>query len=370
MILEERKNRIESLLRSAGFERLLPVEYQSSINDVELWTGTLDTPSSNAEYQVRAYFFDEQSGLVVDYEEDKNTLSAGRTQTSAWSHAPVLLHSGRTKDTGVLLTCRGIDESVFLQAPPSPTQSGYSYHRQLDRVIGWDYFRDFQGHPTKVYVTSIKRAEHLHRTLGELNEACRHGSDSDKHDFGFPAVLAVLQISNELLVGDAPEEYRDLAMVVTVIEGSEVLYGHPLPDASMRQRCIAQLFLAMRVAHRNRFTLSRAGGTNYVPRFVTQVGALNDAYYVWRDPDLKQAEQLWESQETDLINGLLTVCNFESELQAGQNVMLEALKSYMKPDPVRDDLVELVFQPSIPANDFLQHAKRVAASVLAMTADF
>jgi hypothetical protein len=374
MNLDEQKDRIESLLKAAGFERLCPVTHKSSINDVETWTGTLRTGSGSAEFEVRAYSFSDQPGLVVDYEEEKEALNAKSTQTAAWRSAAVLLHAERTTDVGILLTCRRSDEHLFREMPPETDIGRYSYHPQLDRVFGGDYFRDINGHPAKVCVTSLKRAQELHPVLAELHECYRQApSWPRKLECPFPMVLTVIGTLGDWLgAANAPPEYRELALVITLIAGMEVVRHSPPAGASARQDCITQLFRGMRAVHANRFTFSRpGGGCNYVPGFITTAGALNDAYFVWRDPTLERVEELWQSQEMDLMNGLLTVAGFENGPPAAKcEVLREGIRAYIAPASLRDDIVELVFESGPPGSDFVRHVERVAAAVLATTADF
>jgi hypothetical protein len=156
--------------KKSGSEILCPVEYKSSINDVEIWKGTLESGSGRAGFEVRAYSFSDQLGLVVDYEEEKELLNGGNSQMAGWGGASVLLYAERAPDIGILVTCRASDEQLFREMPPETEVGRYSYHPQLDRVLGGDYFRDFQGHPTKACITSLKRAQEWYPVLGEIHE--------------------------------------------------------------------------------------------------------------------------------------------------------------------------------------------------------
>jgi hypothetical protein len=373
MTLDEQKDRIEFLLQAAGFERLRPVLYESSINDIEIWTGTLKSGWGSAKFEVRAYSFDNQPNLVVDYEEEKQALTSGRTQTAGWNEARVLLCAKRAPDVGILLTCRASDEHFFREMPPETTGGRYSYHPQLDRVLGGDYFRDFQGHPMKVYVTSLKRAQELYPLLGALHETFEQSPAwPGKLKYPVPTTLAVFALSENLLgSGAVPPEYHELALFLTVIASTEVVLDLPPSGQSARLECVTQLFRAMRVVHANRFTFSRRSGCNYIPAFVTPSGALNDAYFLWRDLALERAEELWQCQETDLINGMLTVAGLADEPAAKKReVLLECVRAYLAPASVQNDIAELTLDPGVPDSEFLRHVKRVAATVLATTADF
>jgi hypothetical protein len=371
--LNEQKDRIESLLKTGEFERLCPIAYKSSINDVEIWTGSLESGSGRAGFEVRAYSFRDHPGLVVDFEEEREALNVGSSRMAGWDDASVLLYAKRAPDMGILVTCRASDERLFREMPPQTEVGRYSYHPQLDRVLGGDYFRDLNGHPAKACITSLKRAEEWYPVLGALNEVFKQAPAwPGKLEYPFPVVLTVIATSDDLLRGvSAPPEYRELALVITLIAGVEVVRHSPPSGPSARQECITQLFRGMRVAHANHFSFSRTGGCDYVSGFVTPAGALNDGYFVWRDSKLDHAEELWQSQETDLINGLLTVAGFEDgSLAAKCEVLLDGVRAYMAPATVRNDIDELVLEPGALGSDFLRHVKRIAATVLASTADF
>ena len=371
MTKDEQKKVIEAHLESAGFAGLGPIEPGPDIDDIEVWKGMLKSPSGDARFEIRVYDLARWPGLVVDFEEDKFGLDSLSPRISSSGESLVLLHSVRTPELAFLLTCRKRDAQMFEGMVSEKASETYSYHPQLDRILGGDYFRQQEKVWTKACMMSMKRATKLYVMLLDLSKAFEECDTwPGKLEYGIPAPLAVFKLPTEAISSlKVPVEYGELALMVTVVNGPQVLAATPGSDAVPRSRFIAQVFRGMRLTHGQQMAFSQGIGCNYLPRFLTPEGALTDAYFLWKVASIDDSEEMWRCQETDLINGLLTAIHLaERDIARQLKVLLECISAYLEPEPLRLDLEELILEPG---NDWqydrVPHVKRIAASVLSMT---
>jgi hypothetical protein len=371
MTKDEQEKVIEAHLESAGFSGLGPIQPDHDIDDVEVWKGMLKSPSGDARFEIRVYDLARWPGLVVDFEEDKFGFENLSSRISSSSEALVLLHSVRTPELAFLLTCRKRDGHVFEDMVSEKASGTYSYHPQLDRIFGGDYFRQQEKVWTKACMMSLQRAKELYATLRELSKAYEECDTwPSKVEDAIPEPLAVFQLSTEPISSlKVPVEYGELALMVTVVTSPQTLAATPASDAVVRSQFIAQVFRGMRLTHRQQMAFSQGMGCNYLPQFLTPEGALTDAYFLWKVASVDDREEMWRCQETDLINGFLTAIHLaEGDIARQLKVLLECVSVYLEPEPLRLDLEELILDAG---NDWeyhrVPHVKRIAASVLSMT---
>jgi hypothetical protein len=230
------------------------------------------------------------------------------------------------------------------------------YDRQLDRLIGGDFFRDLQGRPIKSSLMARERAISLVEATRELVTAYteRFGVDESGNvplpqvvavlaPEGFPAELdgqqqmvAIDDLFTLDQLADAPEEYKELGQLLALVPTEETLSERP-PDTAEECSAIAvQLFKIIGCGHRLPATFTRGAGSSLRPDSVTATGGLNDVYYLTPaasggDP----SRDLHTSQRDDLLHAFATLSEAAAAISAPlEDVFMSAVEGYMGRAPV------------------------------------
>jgi hypothetical protein len=244
-------------------------------------------------------------------------------------------------------------------------QCAFTYHPQLDRLFGGDMVRSLQGVRVKVFLMSFKRGEALYPLMNELAETYSQTVPADwQQEPPFPKPLAVLQRFEIPVLIDGqeevvsmqdvfrlgllpflPEEYRELAQVVTVpyepFAAAGTLQDTALLDASALVTFAARLFTILRCGHALDLVFSHSVGTCVNSRFVTPKGSIADLYYLTR---LESAGvEIQRTQEQDLARGfrLLKRAN-ASGADTLETAFVAAVTAYGGAETIAADLHEVL----------------------------
>lgn len=227
------------------------------------------------------------------------------------------------------------------------------YSPQLDRLIGGDFFRDFQGRLVKSSLMSLARANSVNAATHELDQAYTESFEGiEGEPPPFPVVLAIIAVGGfpievdgqqqmapvqELFtlrqLAGAPAEYRDLAQLLTVVTDRATLRDRMPATVAECSALATQLFRIVGCAHRLPATFGRNGGCNLRPDSITPAGGLNDLYFLTRpDSVVSQTAELPLSQRNDLLNALSSLLEVTTEASVPLEEMLaRAVEAYASP---------------------------------------
>jgi len=224
-----------------------------------------------------------------------------------------------------------------------------SYNRQLDRLIGGDFFRDFQGRPVKSTLMSQARAYSLNEATGELVGAYRKAAGlGEGGDIPLPQVLAIIALEafpvevdgqqqmaavEDLFtlrqLADAPEEYRELGQLLAVVPEVGTLAGSAPRAAGECAAMAARLFRIVGCGHRLPATFTRAGGCSLRPDSVTPGGGINDLYYLTLPGPGAPSGDLRAAQRNDLLQAFSTVLSAcRAASPSPEEVLEKAVEGY------------------------------------------
>ena len=368
--LEDERSQVETFLEDAHVSALLPITLRYSRESCNVWFGRLFASVGDATAEVMVYPLGRRPELIVEYEDEKASLHELAGQP--WSLRPELVLEGRTPDFGILVTCTPEDAQVFrryLNAQGQGEKSGLTaircsitYHPQLDRLLGDDYFREINGTWLKACLMSVKRAEYLVDLIDTLQEAYTlEPHFPGKLSSPFPLPVAVLELHeftievggesqtvsiDELFkigsLAATPPEYQRLAQMHSILPSVKMVQDQELSDPETLYSFTRQLFRSIQCGHKLSATFSRDIGCCIRPEFLTVEGAITDLYFFNR-PSSPQA--LHQGQRTDLGNGFTVLHEVtRSATDLLPKIFSEAIESYLGDKDVRADIVGLGVQ--------------------------
>lgn len=168
------------------------------------------------------------------------------------------------------------------------------YDAQRDRLIGADVFGDLRGRPVKKILLSMTRAMTLKDELLVLDAA--HKKRTPEPDSGpvpYPRILLVMSPGIEFGSDfGLPEEYAEIAQLVTIVPGVTNLdSGLPATRAAC-QKFAKQLFRLLRIAHFDAdIVLHRGKGTSLEMEYVTAKGEFTDLCFIASTSQLSEVNR-------------------------------------------------------------------------------
>jgi hypothetical protein len=333
---ELKRLQVEQLLKDRGLSKLLPVHFLARRTGCEVWGGNLFTTYGDAAAQIQVYAFCNEPESIVDFEEEITAL------TDESGSRRVLVRELRDEDWGILITCAAEDSTIFERffAEAEPPESSITYHPQLDRILGGDYFHQIQERWAKACLSSLERAMQINSLLEDAEKAYEGAPGwPGKLDQPLPALLAVLQIPAIPLEG-APVGYSELVLMHFVIESPEVIAMSPAKGKEELTSFARQLFSLLRVQHGCGICFSRDAGSCLRPEFLLRNGALTDVYFIAR-PDNRNT--LNELRKRDLWNALVVTCELaEGDIHLASVVLREATARYTAKTRLAKGVEELI----------------------------
>jgi hypothetical protein len=326
---------VERVLREAGLARLLPVRRMTRRPGCLVFGTRVHTSRGDADVDIQVYRFDIEPETIADYEEEVTALTRGE------EFRPILLREIRDRQHGILVTSPRNDAEVVehLLIETGDARRKLTYHAQLDRVLGGDYFHQVQGHWMKACLCSIRRAAEMRDCLAEAEAAYRAASEwPGKLDSAFPLVLAILQVPPQPIEG-LPAPFRELAVVQLVIQSPYTISIAPPQGERELTAFTHQLFGCMRAVHHAGLRLGRDAGTCIHPEFVLASGAFIDGYFLSNPAD---RAVLVSSRRNDIGNALLLISRLAGRHARLTGVVLrEAIKAYAGAAPKVADVIAL-----------------------------
>ena len=313
---------IEQLLRAHGLSDLLPVHWVARRPGCIVLGARLLTASGDADAQVQLYNFRDEPEAIVDFEEEITLLTSGSGSGRA------LAQEVRDQEWGILITCMAEDSAILERFfnEPEAERPAITYHSQLDRILGGDYFHQLQEKWLKACLASVERALQIRDLLDQARKAYERAPGwPGKLDSPLPRLLAILQIPAIPLEG-APASYRELALIQSVIDSPEVLEMVPAEGETELATYARQLFKFLRSQHRSGICFSRDAGCCLRPEFLLRSGALTDAYFIARPESPALLER---SRERDLWNALMVMCEMaKGDARIAGVALSQAITSY------------------------------------------
>ncbi|HEY5175004.1 MAG TPA: hypothetical protein VII95_05510 [Terriglobales bacterium] len=325
---------VTELLGDHGVDGLEPLHFAARRLGCTVWGGRLLTPHGDAAFQVLVYPLGEQPESYVDLEEEIESLTLANS-------ARHLARELRDDHWAILITCAKQDALIldgFIKQAPE-NQSTVSYHPQLDRVLGGDYFHEVNGKWLKACIASTERAVQMPDLLKAAESAYVNGRMwMGKLERPLPKLLAVLTIP-DLTVAEAPSSYDELALMQFVVEGRDVIQRKPHSSVEAAEAFARQLFGFLATQHHAGIYFSRDAGCCIRPEFLLQSGALTDVYYTLR----LQGETSVHARETDLWNALTIACETAKGTQQGLiSILTSAVVQYRVKETLSRDLGYLI----------------------------
>jgi hypothetical protein len=324
----------EQLLRERGLDRLGPVKRAARRPGCEVWAGRLQTAYGDADFELQIYPLAEDPVAIVDLEEEITALLDEASPR-------LLAHEVRDDAWAILVTCASQDAPVFrkfFQTDHGEQSPSMTYHPQLRRILGGDYFHQLQGRWMKACLVPIARARQLIDLLPAAQQAWLAAPDwPDKHAQPLPQLLAVLA-APDLAVDGLPEADVELSVMQFMVAGPEVIQQRPPDGAQERTAFARQLFGFLRAQHRAGLCFNRDAGSCLRPEFLLADGALSDVYFLDR-----QDETAPKRIEIDLWNALL--CAHEAageDPRTGAELISVALAQYAPAVDLTRDVLQLV----------------------------
>ena len=297
---ELNKSEVEQLLTGRGLAALLPVRRAGRRLGCTVWDARLLTPYGDADSQIQVYLLGRQPESVVDLEEEITALTDAASSRT-------LVREIRDEEWVILITTMPGDAAIFERffeegVPASPA---ITYHPQLDRILGGDYFHQLQQHWLKACIAPIDRAMEINALLTEAQNAYKEGPDwPGKLERPLPNMLAILTIPNLEVMG-APVGCGEFAVMQLLIGSPEVIQVKPPQGEHQLQAFARQLSGFLKTQHRIGMCFSRKAGCCLRPEFLLADGALTDAYFITH---LQEEEQLRYAMRTDIWNVLIVIC--------------------------------------------------------------
>jgi hypothetical protein len=168
------------------------------------------------------------------------------------------------------------------------------YDVQRDRLIGADVFGDFRGRPVKKILLSMTRAMTLKDELLVLDAA--HKKQTPEPNSGpvpYPRILFVMSPGIEFGSDSGlPEEYAEIAQLVTIVPGVTNLDSGLPATREARQNFAKQLFRLLRIAHFDAdIVLNRERGTSLEMEYVTAKGEFKDLCFIASTSQLSEVNR-------------------------------------------------------------------------------
>lgn len=322
------------ILSDRGLKAFIPLNLVAHRAGCDVWRSKLFTPYGDAEAEIQIYPLKQDPVTVVDMEEE-----AGALERSA---SRALAHEIRDEEYGILVTCARKDEAILKRyfSKGIPEERSLTYHPQLDRILGGDYFHQLKGHWLKACLSSQSRATEIHELLGAAASGYSKAPDWDgKLESPFPVILAMLSIPAVDLPG-APPEYREMALTQLVISSPEPVEVAPPENLTGTMAFCRQLFGTIGATHRAGLGFSRDAGCCLRPEFLIADGSLSDSYFL---SSLERAEDPEDIRLRDLWNALLVTCEFSNgELGFTSELIKTALAQYTRQKKLAPEVVDLV----------------------------
>jgi hypothetical protein len=290
---------VVGLLRDRGLAALQPLRFAAARVGCTVWEGRLLTPYGDSAFEVLVYPVAEQPESYVDLAEEIESLTAAYSTR----HLGQELRDDRW---AILITSAKEDAAVldrFLRAPDE--RPSLSYHPQLDRVLGGDYFHQVHDRWMRACIAPKDRAMQMPELLKASESAYANGSAwPGKLARPLPELLAVLTVPG-LVVAGAPPSFDELALMQFVVEDKDVIQHKPISSQESMEAFNRQLFGFLATQHQAGTCFSRDSGCCIRPEFLLPSGALTDVYFMVR-PEGDGA--FTKSRETDLSNALIVAC--------------------------------------------------------------
>ncbi len=303
------------LLSDRDLEELLPLVLVAHRQGCAVWSAKLFTPYGDARAEIQIYPLREDPVTVVDMEEEITALER--------SPSRALVHEVRDNECGILVTCSRKDEEFFNRffEVDVPEKRSITYHPQLDRILGGDYFHQLNGHWLKACISSIPRAMATRDLLKTAAKSYAEAPDWNKKlKDPLPQILAVLSIPPVDLPG-TPPEYKEWALTQLVVSAPESVQVAPPQGRVQVMAFCRQVFGLIESAHRAGISFSRDAGCCLRPEFLIADGSLSDVYFL---SSLGATADPHELMLRDLGNALLVSCEF-TDGDAGFTAELLAL---------------------------------------------
>jgi hypothetical protein len=317
------------LLTDRGLGDLLPVHRLARRPGCTLWKAELFSPYGDAAAEIQIYPLGESPVSVVDMEEEITALLEDSAER-------VLAHKVRDEQWGILVTCGRKDAPVFRRffKEGLPKERTLTYHPQLDRILGGDYFRDLNGRWIKACLSSIARAMEI-RDLVEAAEAAYAAAPAweGKLERPLPALYAILEIPALELPG-APEAYNELAMMQFGIATPEPVEAQPPVGREQLVSFARQLFGLLAAEHRESICFSRDAGSCLRPEFLLADGSLSDVYFLCKPEPGKALKSI---MDRDIWNALTVTCELaRRDIEMSSELLSVALTQYIRQGVTRE----------------------------------
>jgi hypothetical protein len=336
--LANEKSKIVILLNDMGMKELVPnLEYIRDRERSRVWNSKLYTSVGDANIEIIVYPFENEPGLVVDYEEEVATFHAFATMKDRWNRVPELILEKRTSEIGILITtsidqagvCREyLKGSTSGKNPPTTgIRCALTYHPQLDRILGGDYFIEEKGYFIKGIVLPVKRAQTMQVDMNELTKAYQSIYHLETEKMPFSVAVGISQIDSYAVLENgkqrqlsleqiftladlrlAPSYYHELAIMLTLIPSFDTTeIKSPLTREDLFH-LVRQLFQIIACGHLYlNAVFSRDAGCCLMPEFVTLKGGINDLYFFSLPRNGMSKNDIRQHKIVDLANAFMTI---------------------------------------------------------------
>jgi hypothetical protein len=236
-----------------------------------------------------------------------------------------------------------------------------SYDAGRDRLIGGDFFREFQGHWCRSFLMAEIHAWTLRDRLQQLHTAyTAENAIGDRAPY--PRILMVLDpgglpgaidghqqmvpLNLAFTVAQlrsAPAAYRDVVVqMVCMVQEPVTLAERPPETASARRDLAANMFSVLGCAHRRlHLALSRGAGSSVDPAAISPAGHFQDLYFLVGPGDVPGAE-LHQSQQRDLTRAVSLLIQAGGGPDGLNSTLCDAAAAYWRTRSVPPDLGTLI----------------------------
>ena len=349
------RSTVDRLLTERGLAALLPVHPVARRLGCTLWDTRVLTVYGDADAQIQVYSLGQQPECFVDMQEEITALIDGPS-------GRVLVKEMQDDMWGILITCAKGDAPFFKRffSEAIPEDLSLTYHPQLDRILGGDYFRKLEGKWLKACLAPFERAMEIKNLVTEARQAYQDGPNWPGHlDTPLPVLMAVIETETLQLQG-APGNYNKLTSMLFCIDSPETIKDKPASHANQLEAFARQLFGFLATQHKTGLCFSRDAGCCLVPEFLLANGSLTDVYFISRP---EKGSALARARKTDLLNALIVTCEMGSDSPKVAAAMATAVAQYTGKESLPKDVMALIESVAL---SILNHEKRALVALVNM----